>query len=136
MRRKTLEQCIAQRVARSNREVFLREDFRDMGGYDQVGRALRNLTAQDSLIKIGYGLYAKAQPAPLSGKPAPRRGIRDLATEALGRLNIPTAPSSYERDYINGKTTQVPTGRVIAVGGRTTRKIGYSGKYVTFERGA
>lgn len=134
MRRKTLEQRIALRIVRSKGEVFLRKDFTDLGDYDQVGRILRRLTEQNKLLKIGYGLYAKAQPSPLSGKPAPRRGIQDLATEALNRLKIPTAPSSYERAYASGQTTQVPTGRVIAVKGRITRKIGYSGKSVTFER--
>lgn len=133
MKRKTLEQRVAQRIARSRQEVFLRQDFADLGGYDQVGRALQLLLAQDKLVKIGYGLYAKAQPSPLSGKPAPRRGIRDLATEALGRLKIPTSPSSYDRAYANGQTTQIPTGRVIAIKGRVSRKIGYNGKYVTFE---
>jgi len=35
--------------------------------------------------------------------------------------------------YNEGRTTQVPTGRVVGVKGRVKRKIGYAGKYITFE---
>ena len=130
---KTLKQRILTRIARSKKEVFLRKDFEDLGGYDQIGRILRILIKQNKLIKIGQGLYAKAQPSPLSGKPIPRRGIKELANEALQRLNVEIVPSSYERAYNDGKTNQVPTGRVIAVKGKIKRQIGYNGKYVTFE---
>ena len=131
---RTLEQRIAVRIAKSKKEVFLRKDFADLGGYDQIGRCLRHLASNHKLIKIGQGLYAKATPSPLSNRAVPRRGIRDLASEALTRLRVPTAPSSYERSYNSGQSTQVPTGRVIGVKGRIARKIGYDGKYVTFER--
>lgn len=104
-----------------------------MGRYDQVGRILQSLTQQNKLIRIGQGLYAKAQVSPLSGKPIPRRGIKELATEALQRLDVETVPSSYERDYNEEKTTQVPTGRVIGVKRKIQRRIGYNGKYVKFE---
>jgi hypothetical protein len=133
-RPKTLEERIAQRIARSKGEVFLRKDFADLADYDQVGRCLRHLASKGQLVKIGYGLYAKATTAPISRRPVPRRGIRDLAAEALGRLKVSTFPSSFEQDYNQQQTTQVPTGRVIGVKGRITRKIGYDGKYVTFER--
>jgi hypothetical protein len=41
--------------------------------------------------------------------------------------------SSYDQAYNQGQTTQVPTERVIGVKGRVARKIGYEGKYITFE---
>lgn len=34
----SLEQRLEKRIARKRGDVFLREDFRDLGGYDQVGR--------------------------------------------------------------------------------------------------
>jgi hypothetical protein len=46
---------------------------------------------------------------------------------------VEVVPSSYDRAYNEGKTSQIPTGRVIGVKGRVVRKIGYDGKYVTFE---
>jgi hypothetical protein len=38
-----------------------------------------------------------------------------------------------DRDYNAGRTTQVPTGRLIAIKGRVSRKIGYNGSYINFE---
>ncbi len=131
---KNLEKRIEERIARKKSNVLLREDFEDLGGYDQVGRGLRQLVRKGKIVKIGYGLYAKATVSPLSGKPVPRKNIQDLAKEALSRLGVEVQPSSYERDYNQRKTTQVPTGRVIGVRGRVSRKIGYAGKKVILER--
>ncbi len=130
---KTLEDRIAYRIDRRKGEVFMRKDFSDIADYDQVGRSLRQLVKKGKIVKIGYGLYAKAGVSPLSNRIVPRRGLRDLATEALNKLKVEVVPSSYDRAYNEGKTSQIPTGRVIGVKGRVVRKIGYDGKYVTFE---
>ena len=132
--RKPLEHRIAKRIARRQTNVFLRGDFSDLGGYDQVGRSLRNLTAKGQLVRIGYGVYARAVVSLLSGKTVPAKPLPALAVEVLSRLKVETAPSRFARAYNAGTTTQVPTGRVIAVKGRFSRKIGYGGKYAVFER--
>lgn len=134
MRPKNLEHRILQRMARKKGDVFLRDDFSDLGGYDQVGRVLRQLVQRGQLVKLGHGLYTRAAPSPFDGTPAPVKGLRALATEALGRLNIPTAPTRLEEDYRAGRTTQVPAGRVVAVTKRVRRRIGYNGTYLSFER--
>lgn len=133
-RNNTLEKKIAARIARKKNDVMLRGDFENLGGYDQVGRGLRNLVGEGKLVKIGYGLYARAQPSPLSGQIIPTKNLPALAIEALERLNVELAVSSSARAYNEGFTTQVPTGRVIGVNGRVTRKIGYGGAYITYER--
>jgi hypothetical protein len=125
---------IARRVTRSKRNVFLRRDFGEFGSYDAVGRALRQAIRAGKLIQIGYGLYAKAAISPFSGKPAPVVGIKRLAVEALGRLGKSVDPSSFDRAYNSGRSTQVPTGRTLAVKDRVVRRIGYDGNYVVFER--
>lgn len=113
----------------------MRSDFADLAGYDQVGRALRALVREGVLIRVGYGLYAKAAYSPLAGdRPAPRVGIRRLGEEALRKLNIGVSASMAERLYNEGQTTQVPSGRLIAVDKRVRRKIGYNGTYLAFER--
>ncbi|MEW6737361.1 MAG: DUF6088 family protein [Acidobacteriota bacterium] len=125
---------ITSRIARKNCVVFVREDFEDLGGYDQVGRVLRELVRAGKIVKIGYGLYAKARKSTLTGKTVPVAPLPALAKEALERLGVKIAPSSLEKEYNTGKTTQVPTGRLIAVKGRVSRKIGYGGAYVSYER--
>jgi hypothetical protein len=128
-----MKQKILKRIARKRTDVFFRKDFKDLAGYDQVGRALRQLVTEGQLVKIGYGLYARAKKSPLSGKTIPNKTLPKLATEALNRLNVKVSPSKSNRDYNEGRTTQVPTGRVIGVRQRISRKIGYNGKYVSFQ---
>ena len=132
--RQPLEYRVAVRIARSRASVFLRGDFKELGGYDQVGRSLRSLTAKGKLVRIGYGVYARAVISPISGKAIPAKPLPALAAEALSRLDVETVPSSFTLAYNAGFTTQVPTGRAIAVKGRFSRKIGYDGKYAVFER--
>ena len=124
---------IERRVRRSQRNVFLRGDFEEFGSYDAVGRALLGQVQSGNLVRIGYGLYAKAELSPLTGKPAPIVGIRVLATEALKRLGKAAGPSSFDTTYITGRSTQVPTGRTLAVKTRICRRIGYDGNYVILQ---
>ena len=129
-----MEKRIARRGALKKFNVFLRRDFKDLGGYDQVGRALRRVTAKGQLVKIGYGLYTRTTLSPISGKTVTSKPLPSLALEALERLDVEAMPSTFAQANNAGASTQVPTGRVIAVRSRISRKIGYDGKYVTFER--
>ena len=128
-----LEERVFKRMKRMKRTVFMRADFYDLGGYDQVGRVLRNLTEKGEVIKIGYGLYAKAERSPLTGAVIPARSLPALAKEALSRLHVQPVPSQLELDYNSGRSTQVPTGRLIGVTSRINRRIGYNGNYISFE---
>jgi hypothetical protein len=129
----TLETRIVTRMERKRGDVFVRADFEDLGGYDQVGRALRTLARKGELLRVGQGLYARARPSGLTGEPAPVKGLSTL-TEALARVGIETVPTRLEQAYNSGATTQVPTGRVVGVRRRVRRKIGYGDVNLSFER--
>lgn len=131
--RETLETQLLKRVDRKRGDVFLRADFAGLGGYDQVGRALRDLVKQGQLLKIGYGLYSRAVKSPFDDSLMPPNGLSTLR-EALKRVGIETLPSRSMQDYNAGRTTQVPTGRVVGVRQRVRRKIGYNGINLSFER--
>jgi hypothetical protein len=130
----TLKSRINYRIKRSAIPVFLRKDFSDIGGYDQVGRILKKLVDEEILIPLGYGLYARAKKSQVSGKMIPEKTLQELALQAMKKLHVKTAPSKAENLYSQGHSNQVPMGRVIGVKGRISRKIGYDGKYITFER--
>ena len=132
----SLEYKIMARIVRKKCTVFVREDFKDLSDYDQVGRALRNIAKDGRLIRLGYGVYAKAKKSSINGELVPVAPLPILAKEAMARLGIKTAPSRLEMDYNAGKTTQVPTGRLIAIRGRVNRKLGYGGVYVSYEQTA
>lgn len=133
MRVQTLATRILKRIGSKRGDVFLRADFCDLGGYDHVGRVLRDLVSKGQLLKVGYGIYTRAVKSPFSDKLVPKKGLATLR-EALERIGVETAPSQLEEDYNAGKTTQVPTGRVVAVRGRVRRKLGYDGISLSYER--
>ncbi len=132
----TIEYKIMARIVRKKASVFVREDFKDLSDYDQVGRALKKLTKEGRLIRLGYGVYAKVKKSLINGKTVPVAPLPTLAKEALQRLGVETAPSRLEQAYNAGKTTQVPTGRLIGVKGRVNRKLGYQGAFISYERAA
>jgi hypothetical protein len=134
MKPETLEARLLKRIDRKRGDVFLRADFSDLGGYDQVGRVLSQLVQNGRLMKMGYGVYTRTRPSILDGTPTPVKGLRELAAEALKRFGVETAPTRFEEAYNAGKTTQVPTGRVVGVRGRVRRKLSYNGTPLSFER--
>ena len=129
-----LEVRLADRIARKRGDVFMRADFDDLGGYDQVGRALRALVRKGRLMKVGYGLYVRARPSLIDGAPTPVKGIREVAREALGRIGVKTDLTQLEQAYNAGTSTQVTTGRVVGVLGRVRRKINFNGVPLRYER--
>jgi hypothetical protein len=130
----TMSEKIEARIARRKGDVFLRADFSDLGGYTQVGRGLRSLMRAGRLMRIGHGIYARAEPSILDGRPVAVKGIGALAREALHRLGVRTGPTVIERAYSEGRTTSVVTGRVVGVTRRVRRKLGYNGMTVKYER--
>lgn len=133
-KRRLLKDRILVRISLKKDSVFLRSDFKDLGGYDQVGRALREAVREKKLIKIGYGLYAKTKKSKITARIMPEAPLPELAQNALIKLNVKIRDSRAKRDYNSGASTQVPTGRTIAVIGRVERKIGYNGAYINYER--
>ncbi len=133
----TLESRVRYRLNRSKDSVFTPRDFLDLSDRDQTGRVLRKLVTEQSLIKIAHGLYAKTKTSSVTGKNIPVKALPDLAKEALTKIGARVVPSRAVQAYNSGRTTQVPTGRVIAIKGkRVSRKISYDGNYIVLERGA
>jgi hypothetical protein len=85
------------------------------------------------LIKIGYGLYAKAKVSSLTGNTVPVEPMPTLAQRALDRLGVAPGPSRAAIDYQEGRSTRVPTGRSISVNKRISRKIGYNNMSISYE---
>lgn len=125
MTRVTLRGRIEKKISRSIRQVFLRSDFEKLSDYDQVGRALKELTREGKLVKIGYGLYAKARMNRITGKPmlAADGGFTDISKEALKRLGVKWQYSDATQSFMTN-STQIPTNAEVVVKSRFKRKIG------------
>ncbi len=129
-----LETKIERRIRRSKEGTFILSDFFDLSDRDQILRALRKLIEKNVLLRIGQGVYTRAKISTLTNKPIPEQNIRAIAITALSKAGVKILPSTYEREYNKGQTTQVPTGLVIGVDRRVNRKIGFNGRYVKFEK--
>lgn len=123
---KTLRERIEGRIARKRGDdVFLPREFRDLGGEDQVLRVLRGLVQEKRLVKLGYGVYGRAVVSRLSGDPIlySQNGFLGAARQALTKLGVSWEPSEAERDYNEGRSTQVPVNPVLRVKGRFSRRL-------------
>ncbi|MFP5384161.1 MAG: DUF6088 family protein [Gammaproteobacteria bacterium] len=130
---KSLKCRIRSSITRSKWVVFVPADFSDLSSASQVGRALRELRAEGVLIRFGRGLYAKAKRSPLTNRVIPVRPLPLLAVEALTRkLNVEVVEGDDLRRYNAGRSTQVPTGRVITVRGGKSRRMSFGGVSITF----
>ena len=135
-RRLTLREKIGDRIARRRDEVFLTREFRDLGGEDQVLRALRGLVRDGRLVRLGYGVYGRAETSRLSGEPmlAAAGGFIGAARQALDKLGVTWEPTDAQRAYNEGRTTQVPVNPAVRVKGRFARHLRYQDTELQLER--
>lgn len=52
-------------------EVVLRSDFEQMGSQSQISRIFSDFVKEGRLVRLGYGVFAKARISSLTGKPVP-----------------------------------------------------------------
>jgi hypothetical protein len=136
-RKRTLREKIEQRIARKKGEdVFLPREFTNLGGEDQVLRALRALVQDGRLVRLGYGVYGRAVVSRLNGKPmlSSREGFPGVARQALDKLGVRWEPTKAERAYNEGRSTQVPVNPVVKVKGRFSRHLRYRNTELVLER--
>ena len=137
MRRKqTLQQKVADRIALNQEDVFLPREFHDLGGEDQVLRALRGLVRDGQLVRLGYGVYGRAVISRLSGAPilANPSGFAGVTRQALTKLGVKWEPTRAEKAYNAGLTTQVPVNPAVRVKGRFSRRLRYRNTELIVER--
>jgi hypothetical protein len=135
-RRGTLQAKMRERIARRGDVVSLTCEFRDLGGEDQVVRALRGLVREGSLVRLGYGVYGRAVTSRLSGQPIlySPDGFVGAARRALDKLGVAWEPTEAERAYNEGRTIQVPVNPAVRVKGRFARHLRYQDTELRLER--
>ena len=120
----------------SNRtgEVFLRSDFEGMGSQSQVSRGLSALVSTGRIVRIGYGIFAKAKVSSISGKPIPRQPLEVLTQEALKKLGVVPALGKVQTEYLTGSSAQIPMRTVFNTGRRRiSRKITVGNRTASYE---
>jgi hypothetical protein len=135
-RRGTLRQKIEARIAERPDNAFLTREFSDLAAERQVLRALKELTDAGTLIRLGYGVYARAEVSPLTQQPMlAGDGFGAVSRQVLDKLKVAWEPARAEREYNAGQSTQVPmTPRVHLRRGRFSRKLRYKTMELALER--
>ena len=134
-RKPDLTDLVQYRIRRNRRAAaFVREDFLDLGDYDQVGRALRELVRRGELVRVGYGIYGKARRSSVTGKPVPRKPLIAIATEGLRKAGYNVSQSKAAKAYREGRTTQIPARLALDLGKqRIARSIRFGPDKVVYE---
>jgi hypothetical protein len=136
-RKRTLRETVEARIAERRDDVFLSREFRDLGGEDQVLRVLRGLTRDGRLVRLGYGVYGRAETSSLSGEPilAARGGFIDAARQALDKLGVPWEATEAQAAYNAGRSTQVPVNPAVRIkNSRFARRLKYQDTELRLER--
>lgn len=124
-------------IYESERNVFLRREFKGMASETQINRVLKQLLDEEKLVRISNGIYARTKRSPITNQMIACKALPELGRETLRLLGYEIGLSALSIAYNEGKTTQVPTGRVIAVHASRlpTRKISYRGVSIRYEKG-
>lgn len=131
----TTKTKMAMSISSSQSDVFLRSYFDRFGSPSRVTRAIQELIKNGKIVRLGYGVYAKARPSSIDGKPVPRKVLESLVEEALTALSVKFELGSARADYAAGRTTQIPTAVIIKPqNSRIQRKISLGSREVIYER--
>ena len=136
-RQGSLQDRIEKRIAERGDASFLTREFADLGPERQVLRALAKTVAAGRLVRLGYGVYARAEPSPLSGLPmlVARQGFLDASRQALTKLGVSWEPGEWEQAYNAGRSTQIPVNAAVRIKNRKfARRLSYRGKPLVVER--
>lgn len=131
--RNSLEYKILERINRKRSNVILRCDFKEIGSHSQVTRVFKKLLTDKKLVKIGFGIYAKAYTSKFTDVPLIKGGIDSAFNEALKKIGVLFEKGSAEQAYVAGFTTQIPARNVIRLKTRCRRQISYGKARLIFE---
>ena len=124
----TIKEQIMSYIEQSKDLSFLRREFSQLGSYSGVGRALQALVKEGKLAKFGYGVYLPAK----DGEPTVDWDSAAVVTlEKLGAE--PEFGGRAWREWMEGRTLQVPAVPTIAVRKRMSRKIGLDNLVYRYE---
>jgi len=122
-------------IGKREGEILLRRDFEGWASSSQVTRTLQSLLSRGVILRLGYGVYTKARPSALSGRPVPRQPLEVLAAETFQRLNLPVSPGTSLQAYAQGTSPQIPMQAVFRMGqSRCNRRLGVGDRTIRYER--
>ncbi len=115
--------------------IVVREDIEDMGSPRQISRCFKDLVEMSELVKIGYGIYAKAYVSKTLNKPVIQDGFGQACKEALTKKGVKWEPGSAEQAYNAGLSTQIPVRTIVQLKSRYRAHLSYGNRKLIVEKG-
>lgn len=129
-----LNQRLKTSIAKRSDNVFVRADFKKFGSPAQVSRSINAMIEQGIVLRVGVGVYVRAKPSVLTGKPIPVEPLERIATLAMQKLDVPVYPSLISTQLAKANSTQIINTVLINTGGkRVSRKISVGERKVRYE---
>lgn len=136
MAQSTVKDRVIAKIKRSPSSVFLRKEFDRLGGYRQVSRAISEAAASGILVRVGFGLYAKARPSTIGGTPVPIGSLLNIGLEVMQKIGVKADVGTDAVALREGRSTQIPMLPIINIGkARVSRKIAVGSRQVVYEKG-
>lgn len=123
------------RIKQMPENVVLREDIEDMGSSRQISRCFKDLVEMGELVKIGYGIYAKAYVSETLNRPVIQGGFGQACKEALTKKGVQWEPGSAEQAYNAGLSTQIPVRTIVQLKSRYRGHLSYGNRKLIVEKG-
>ncbi len=133
--KKSLKFRVLDSIQQLPGNVVVRGDIEDMGSPRQISRCFQTLVEMGELIKIGYGVYAKAYRSELIKQPIIKDGFGYVCKEALTKLGVKWEPGSAEKAYNARLSTQIPVRPVIRLKSRFRGHLSHGGQGLIIEKG-
>jgi hypothetical protein len=135
MPQSTVKDRVIAKIKRSPSSVFLRKEIDRLGDYRQVRRAINEAAASGVLVKVGFGLYAKARPSTISGKPVPTVPLLNIGLEVMQKIGVKADVGKDTVALREGRSTQIPMLPIINIGkSRVSRKIAVGSRQIIYEK--
>ena len=115
--------------------VILRKDIEDMGSPRQISRCIKDLVEMGELVRIGYGIYAKAYISENLNRPVIQGGFSQACKEALIKKGVKWEPGKAEQAYNAGLSTQVPVRTIVQLKSRYRARLSYGSRTLIVEKG-
>lgn len=114
--------------------IILRSDIEALDNSPrQISRALKMLTEDGELIKLGLGVYAKARKSKYIDRPIINGGFTNACIEVLERFNVKWELGRVIKDYNEGRSQQVPANFEVRLKSRFRRKLTYGTRSLKIE---
>jgi hypothetical protein len=129
----SLKYKILNRIKDISGNVVLRSDFRNFGSYRQISRILDTLIEEKKLVRISFGVYAKAETSKYIEEPILKTSFDAVTKEALNRMNIKWDLTTAQKAYNEGKTTQIPVYPGVRLRSRCRRDFSFGNSLLRYE---